>query len=143
MVYHIEYKKIKSYTMQDYDFDSIESWNEAVLDEYNKLRAMKGDKKTRIQPATMNTRDKGLLKRALTHRFENRNKNVGWKVFNDIIGEYLITIDDLNIVQKRIEKMTEFIKIVNSDDKLTSEDPNPSGSALSEVEIEIDTEKIY
>ena len=141
MAYHIEYQKIKSYTMQDFDFDSVTSWNKAVLNDYNKLRAEKKKETRRLQPASMSGNHKALLTDALEHRFENRNKNIGWKVFNDIMGEYLITIDDLNIVQKRIEKMTEFITIINADDKLTSTDPNPSGMALSEVEKVVDTEK--
>lgn len=141
MAYHIEYEKVKSYEMQDYNFASVDEWYDHVLDEYDRLRMKTGTTRKRIQPASMSQNHKNLLKDALEHRFDNKNKNVGWMCFKDIMGEYLITIDDLAVVEKRVAKLTEFIEIINSDEKMISNDPNPSGRALGEVEVIQDTER--
>ena len=111
MSYHIEYEKVESYDMEDYSWDDADSWYKSVLNQYSKMRAWKGKEDNltpRTGPTDMPSNHRTLLKRALEYRLENKNKaNMGYMIFKRIMGEYIITIDDMTVVEKRMRHLTE------------------------------------
>jgi len=139
MSYHIEYEKVESYDMEDYSWDDADSWYESVLKQYSEMRAWKGreDNLTpRTGPIDMPPNHKTLLKRALKNRIANKNKaNMGYMIFKRIMGEYIITIDDMTVVEKRMRNLTELANLFNSDPRLSTIDPNPSGAFLDAVQL--------
>lgn len=140
MSYHIEYEKVESYDMEDYSWDNADDWYNSVLKQYKTMRAWKGEESKlvdRTGPTDMPPQHKNLLKSALEKRLKNKNKaNMGYMIFKRIMGEYIITIDDMSVVEKRMRYLTELTNLFNSDPRLSTIDPNPSGAFLDEVQLE-------
>ena len=141
MAYHITYEKTATYEMQDYQFDSADEWYNSVLKEYKKIKAYTGikniDEAKMLQPTNMKSYHKELLKDALNFRMKKRyDADYGSMIFKRVIGEYKINIDDLAIVEKRMQKLSQICDILNNDEIITSKDPNPTGKAMGEMEIQ-------
>ena len=140
MVYHISYEKVQSYEMPEDNFKSTSSWKKQVLKSYRDLRAYKKTPEAtyRIQPSQMKGSHQNALESALKYRIGKKkvkDNNNGAMVFKDIIGEYKVTIDDMAVIEKRMKVMGEILNIFNSDIKLTTQDPNPSGRHLGEEQV--------
>ncbi len=116
--YHITYQKTETYTMEDDIYTDAEAWHKDVVKSY----------KT-VGQRTITGSHSGLLKDALKVRIANKKKpndTVGYRVFDKIIGEYLVTIEDRKVIDDRLQMLGEFLDIINKDELLTSKDPNPS-----------------
>ena len=138
MAYHISYEKVKSYEMPEDNFKTVSPWKKQVLNSYGKLRAYKKtpDATYRIQPSSMKGGHQRILEDALSYRMNmKKRKNNGALVFKDIIGEYRVFIDDMAVIEKRMKVLGEILDIFNSDIKLTTQDPNPSGRHLGEEQV--------
>ncbi len=140
MAYHISYEKVKSYEVPEDNFKTAATWKKQVLKSYRNLRAYKKTPSAtyRIQPSSMSQAHQNALESALKYRMGKKggkDKNNGAVVFNDIIGEYKISIDDMAVIEKRMKVMGEILEIFNRDRKLTSQDPNPSGRTLGEEQV--------
>ena len=123
--YHITYQKVESYTMEDDDYTDVESWFKDVCANY----------KT-IGKRQISSNHSGLLKAALEKRLKNKNKSnekLGYRIFDKIIGEYLVNIEDRKVVDDRLKILGEFLDIINKDESLTTKDPQPNkkGDSIS------------
>lgn len=138
MAYHITYEKVEAYEMPEDKFKTAASWKKDVLKSYSDLRAYTKtpEAKYRIQPSTMKSRHRELLEDALKYRLSQKKKGGdGAEVFREIIGEYQVNIDDMSVIEKRMKVLGQILDIFNSDIKLTTEDPNPSGRHLGEEQV--------
>ena len=118
--YHITYQKTETYQMEDDNYSDVDEWHKDVCDSYRS-----------VGKRTISGTHSGDLRTALSKRITNKKKSnatVGYRVFDKIIGEYLVTIEDRKVIDDRIQMLGEFLDIVNKDKVLTSTDPNPSKS---------------
>jgi len=116
--YHITYQKTETYTMEDDDYNDSGSWLEDVMKSYKS-----------VGKRTISGSHKNLLETALAKRITNKKKSqasIGYRVFDKIMGEYLVTIEDRKVIDDRLQMLGEFLDIINKDMSLTSNDPNPS-----------------
>ena len=105
MAYHITYEKVETYEMPEDKFKTATSWKKDILKSYGDLRAYnkKPEATYRIQPASMKARHRELLEDALQYRLKNKDKKGnGAHLFQEIIGEYQVTIDDMIVIEKRM-----------------------------------------
>ena len=136
MAYHITYQKVETYEMPDDKYKTGKSWKKDILKSYRDLRAYTKTPEApyRIQPASMKDSHQSRLENALIYRIKNKG-GTGAEVFREIIGEYSVNIDDMSVIEKRMKVLGEILDIFNSDIKLTTEDPNPSGRHLGEEQV--------
>ena len=116
--YHITYQKTETYVMEDDEYTESKAWINDVVKAYTTIgkRAIKGN-------------HENLLEAAINKRISNKKKSsnkIGYRVFDKIIGEYLVTIEDRKVIDDRLQMLGEFLDIVNKDISLTTKDPNPS-----------------
>ena len=138
MAYHIEYDKVVTYEMEDYNYGLWEEWMGAVVENYPKIKQYTKELKNaeRLHPSEMRESHQKLLANALKHRINNRDKKKGWMIFKDLIGEYKINVDELKIIEQRVAVLNRFANILNQDGIITQGDPNPAGAVLTDMEIE-------
>ena len=103
--YHITYQKTETYTMEDDIYTDAVAWHKDVVKSYKSVggRTITGSHST-------------LLQNALNTRIANKKKandTVGYRVFDKIIGEYLVTIEDRKVIDDRLQMLGEFLDIVN------------------------------
>jgi hypothetical protein len=104
--------------MEDDNYTDADTWYKDVVNSYRE-----------VGKRNISGTHSGDLKSALTKRIQNKGKNretVGYRVFDKIIGEYLVTIEDRKVIDDRLQMLGEFLDIVNKDKVLNSKDPNPS-----------------
>tara|TARA_Y100000996_G_scaffold342105_2_gene279515 strand:+ start:8256 stop:12773 length:4518 start_codon:yes stop_codon:yes gene_type:complete len=104
--------------MEDDIYTDADAWHKDVVKSYKS-----------VGQRTITGSHSALLRDALKVRVANKKKAndmVGYRVFDKIIGEYLVTIEDRKVIDDRLQMLGEFLDIINKDELLTSKDPNPS-----------------
>ena len=115
--YHITYQKVNTSTMEDDEYTDATEWHTKVCNDYKNIGGR-----------TISSQHSNLLKNALTKRIKNKSKNnnkIGYRIFDKIIGEYLINIEDRKVIDDRLQILGEFLDIINKDKSLSTIDPQP------------------
>ena len=145
----VTYEKVKSYDMPENNWTNVDEWFKSVTDNisnlnhYNDLNRKFGLKVNRGCQTGDNLYD------ALASRIKNKNTtegNYGYgKVFENIIGEYLISIDDKTVIEQKVKTLAEILKIINNDEQLVYYDPKEELEKKDlplESKIEVDISKV-
>tara|TARA_R110000824_G_scaffold5793_8_gene26680 strand:+ start:12559 stop:17205 length:4647 start_codon:yes stop_codon:yes gene_type:complete len=109
----------------------FETWDQhKKSDLFRRYRDYEEDNRTMDLPTGMDGFENGNpvsqdLLDALTYRVNNYNKasKSGWKVFNDLCGDYELTIVDNGVLIDRQRIMTKWLKWINEAPELTAIDP--------------------
>lgn len=135
----ITFSKVKAYSMPEDSWDNSENWFldfEKRLTGYNAI----GGAKTIRMDSKYGSQSIGI-KEALKIRIDNKNDTTGdygyGKCMKNIIGEYVITLEDKQGLQKKFAIMEEMIGIFNGDEKLTSTDPQGPKEIINEGFLEL------
>lgn len=80
---------------------------------------------------------------ACRYRIENylSEQVGGWKVFEKLLGDYEIEIIDNEVMEERLVILNKFTDLLNSDEMLTSIDPNTNENAKTPVDPITEKEK--
>ena len=130
----ITFKKVKTYTTPEDVWNNPQDWysdfNKRIKG-YNSL----GDSKTINVNSTYNFQSSEITE-AMELRINNKDVTTGLygggKIMKQIIGEYVITLEDKLGLQKKYSIMEQMIGIFNGDEKLTSEDPQGPKELINE-----------
>jgi hypothetical protein len=130
----ITFKKVKTYTTPEDVWNSPQDWysdfNKRITG-YNSL----GDSKTIKVNSTYNFQSPEITK-AMELRINNKDVTTGLygggKIMKQIIGEYVIKLEDKLGLQKKYSIMEEMLGIFNGDEMLTSEDPQGPKELINE-----------
>lgn len=119
----IRYRKVVTYPMPEDLWDDMESWYKDITSKMLNLNPsvdLGGDR-------NYGDRIVSLTKEVLQSRLDNKNETTGdfgyGKIFKKIIGQYHISIEDEEGLQKKIMVLDSIIEIFNKDEKLIYFDP--------------------
>ena len=119
----IRYRKVVSYPMPEELWDNMESWYEDLVNKMENLNPSVDLGADR----SYGSKIVKLTKKALQLRLDNKNEITGdygyGKVFRNIIGEYKITLEDEEGLQKKIMILESILDIFNQDEKIIYFDP--------------------
>lgn len=131
--FHISYEMINSYVPEESLFETSEEWYEAAVDEIKSI-SRRYDDETGLRntfPGWISG-IKDTLRNSIEHRFNNPQGQ--WRIFDKIIGEYRISVDDQKVMMNKRAALNRMIDIFNSLPALTTKDPNPSKSKEAIIE---------
>ena len=124
---HISYKKKVNYSPPESEFGSSKEWFDSTMKFFNDLQYREDGGKLTNKWWGMSGNHQSLLKAGLNHRYSQKDSaSNGWRVFNSIIGEYTVSLDDKSIVQRRMAALSRMLDIFNLDKNLRTVDPSPS-----------------
>jgi len=142
----VSYDKVKSYDMPEDSWDDADKWFEYIsnsisnINNYNKANQKCGITIKRGCETGDN------LYNALVSRIQNKNTIEGdyghGKVFKDIIGEYIVNIDDKTVIDKKINTLNAMLNIFNIDEQLIYYDPAEEEKKESKLIEEVDVTKL-
>jgi hypothetical protein len=145
----VTYEKVKSYTMPEYNWNNADEWFENVsnnianLNNYNDLNRAFGLKVARGCQTGDNLYD------ALKSRIKNKNETTGLyghgKVFENIIGEYILGIEDKTVIEQKYKSLNRILGMFNKDAELISQNPlsvkKSDGGVIGDfTKIDLDSE---
>jgi len=123
----VTYEKVKTYDMPEDSWDSADEWFEHVsksisnMNNYNDAKRKSGINIKRGCETADN------LHSALKSRIDNKGTIEGdygyGKVFKNIIGEYVISIDDKTVIDSKLNALNKLLNIFNIDEQLIYYDP--------------------
>lgn len=124
--YSITYEKVKSYEFEEYGFEDWESWYNHTISQLNSLKKRNADGSEINVYGGITSRHDSLLKNSMKKRFENKDDaSSPYHLFKDVVGEYLVKIEDMVTIKGQISKLEEMLEIFNGIKALTSADPSP------------------
>ena len=131
----ITFEKVKTYPMPEDMWDNATDWYNDFETRVASLNSLGKSKTIRID-ATYGFQSTEI-KEALQSRIDNKNNqggdNFGYgKVMKNIIGEYVVTLEDKVGLQKKLEIMERIIGIFNNDEKITKENPQGPAEIIDE-----------
>ncbi len=135
----ITFSKVKTYSMPEDSWDSADEW---FADFKKRLAGFNGVGGAKTIKMDAKYADQSVnLKEALEIRIANKNETTGnygyGKCMKNIIGEYVVTLEDKQGLQKKFAIMEEMIGIFNGDEKLTSADPEGPIEIINEGFLEL------
>ena len=123
--YSITYEKIKSYEFEEYSFDDYQSWYAHTISQLSKLQKRNKDGSLHNVYQGIGDYLEELLAAAMRKRFEQKNKDNPYDLFKDVVGEYLINIEDMVTIKDQMLLLEQMVDIFNGVKSLTSIDPSP------------------
>lgn len=130
----ITFDKVETYSMPELDWDSAEAWYENIEERLVNLNSLGASNTIRIG-STFAFQEEELLA-ALQKRIDNKavtEGNFGYgKIMKQIIGQYTVTLEDKAGLAKKISILQQMLEYFNTDERLTSEDPQPPEQILDE-----------
>ena len=130
----ITFSKVKTYSMPEESWDSADNW---LADFKKRLAGYNGNGGANNIKMDAKYNDQSVkLKEALEIRIANKKENIGnygyGKCMKNIIGEYVVTLEDKQGLQKKFAIMEKMIGIFNGDEKLTTTDPEGPKEIINE-----------
>ncbi len=130
----ITFSKVKTYSMPEESWDSADNW---LADFKKRLAGYNGNGDANNIKMDAKYNDQSVkLKEALEIRIANKKENIGnygyGKCMKNIIGEYVVTLEDKQGLQKKFAIMEKMIGIFNGDEKLTTTDPEGPKEIINE-----------
>ena len=124
--YSITYEKVKSYEFEEYNFDDWESWFNHTVSQLSNMKRKNPDGSVSNIGFALFSQLESRLKRAMETRFANKdNDSSPYHIFKDVVGEYIVNIEDMVTIKSQMAKLEEILDIFNSVEALTTADPSP------------------
>ncbi len=142
----VSYEKVKSHNMPEDTWADADAWFKHVVDSISNVNNYNNaDKKSGVN-VKRGCQTGDNLYSALASRIKNKGVYEGdygyGKVFKDIIGEYIISIDDKTVIDQKINTMNSILNYFNNDEQLIYYDPRDEDIKPDIAETEVDISKL-
>jgi len=140
----ITFQKVVTYTLPELEWDNADAWYKNLEERLYNLNVQGMYNKGGIKINAGYSKQPKLVKDALEKRVANKNTNTGMygygKIMSQIIGEYVVTLNDKTALERKLSIMNEMVDRLNANVALTSEDPAGPEKVIDETLANIDAE---
>ena len=140
----ITFQKVVTYTLPELDWDSAEAWYKNLEERLLNLNVQGNYNRGGIKINAGYSEQPKLVMDALKKRVENKKETTGnygyGKIMSNLIGEYLVTLNDKTALERKLSIMNEMIDRLNANVALTSEDPAGAEKIIDETLSSIEAE---
>ena len=123
----ITFQKVVTYTLPELEWNDADAWYKNLEERLFNLNVQGIYNKGGIKINAGYSEQPKLVKDALKKRVENKGSNTGMygygKIMSQIIGEYIVTLNDKTALERKLSIMNEMVDRLNANVALTSEDP--------------------
>ena len=143
----VSYDKVKSHSMPEDTWTNPDEWFQHISESIANMTLYNGDgvRKCNIQ-VKRGCQTGDNLHSALVSRIKNKDTVTGdyghGKVFKDVIGEYIVNIDDKTVIDAKVNTLNKLLQIFNNDKQLTSYDPRDEDDKKQKMVEDVDVSSL-